>query len=303
MAPDYGRRPAVVLDLAHGAWIYLAWLLPAALAVWAWRNRASRPWVLAAMLIFVAGVAPVLGFTPFMFQYMSTVADHYLYLAMLGPALLLTWALVRYRQRAFAAACAVALLALAARSNAQLAIWHDDKALWAHTMQACPDSFTAPTNLAADLGREGQILGAAATDARERGDTAQAAHLTAAARHNYERAVELLQRAVAINPQYITARHNAFVNCLRIGQHRRAAEHVEAMLAANDASPPAVRCNFNTYHDAAGHLWMKAGEYDRAAAHFQKLLTLVPEHATARQSLNEARTKLAEAQLDQRAEP
>jgi tetratricopeptide (TPR) repeat protein len=222
---------------------------------------------------------------------------------MFGPSLLLTWALVRYRQRAVAGACGVALLALAARSTAQLSVWHDDMTLWAHTTAVCPDSFTAPTNLAADLGRDGQIMGMLAAEARERGDAARAAELSAAARKNFERAVVLVERSIAINPQYITARHNAFVNCLRLGRYREAAEHCEAMLAANDASPPAVRSNFNTYLDAAGHMWMKAGEYERAAAQFEKLLSRIPQHATARESLSAARAKAAEAQLDQRPEP
>ena len=48
-----------------------------------------RQWPQAAIggLIFVAGLAPVLGFVPFEFQSFSTVADRYVYLPMLGVAL------------------------------------------------------------------------------------------------------------------------------------------------------------------------------------------------------------------------
>src|SRR3954447_26553564 len=120
MAPDYARRPEVVMRMAGGAWPYLIWIVPAALTAWAWRGRRARPWALAGLAVFVAGIAPVLGLTPFQFQFTSTVADHYLYLAMFGPAVVLTWALVRFRNRAVIGACGVVLAALAVRSNNQL---------------------------------------------------------------------------------------------------------------------------------------------------------------------------------------
>src|SRR5262249_13077526 len=72
---DYGRRPDVVI--ARG-WIYYTWIVPVALTLLLirLRHRAREP--LAAWIIFIAGVAPVLGFSTFLFQYFSTTTDHYL---------------------------------------------------------------------------------------------------------------------------------------------------------------------------------------------------------------------------------
>ena len=53
------------------------------------------PGAVVPALLFLAGVAPVLGVVPFVFQNMSTVADRFVYVAMLGPALWLAQLLIR----------------------------------------------------------------------------------------------------------------------------------------------------------------------------------------------------------------
>jgi hypothetical protein len=298
LAPDYGRRPAVVAEIWGGAWQYLVWVVPAAIAVWAWRGRVRRPWVLAGAVVFVACVSPVLGLTPFMFQYMSTVADHYLYLAMLGPAAGATWLLVRSRQRLVYAGGALALAALAVRSNVQLAVWRDDPSLWAHTLAVAPDSFVAPTNLAAALGREGSVLGARAAEMREQGQVARAAELEAARRRDYAESVAFLERALAINPTYVTARHNAFVNCVRLGWHRRAAEHLEVMLAGNERAPAGERARYDAFYETAGDLWLKAGEPARAVKCFEQVLARGKGSEEARGKLDGARAAAEMARVE-----
>ena len=122
----------------------------------------------AGALIAVAGVGPVLGLTPFEFQYTSTVADHYLYLAMLGPAVGVAWglsclglnkeALSGWRGgssprpspgvpgeggRMSLSWCVLATLAMVTMgvwSHLQLAHWRTDRAAWAHVVEAEPRS-------------------------------------------------------------------------------------------------------------------------------------------------------------------
>jgi hypothetical protein len=81
---DYGRRPQVIIERG---WVWFTWIVPTSLAIAVWVKRRRYPELLAAMVIFVAGVAPVLGLITFLFQYYSTTADHYLYLSMLGVGL------------------------------------------------------------------------------------------------------------------------------------------------------------------------------------------------------------------------
>src|SRR6185312_3258202 len=87
---DYGRSPWVAF--ARG-WALWTWIVPAAIATAVCLNRKRSTVPSAAAILLVIGVAPVLGLTVFDFELMSTVADHYLYVAMLGPALLTAWTL------------------------------------------------------------------------------------------------------------------------------------------------------------------------------------------------------------------
>ena len=80
-------------------------------------------------------------------QYTSTVADHYLYLAMLGPAVALASVLTRHREHGVAVACALLFAAFAVRGVAQVQYWRDDITLCQHTIGVNPDSFTAAINL------------------------------------------------------------------------------------------------------------------------------------------------------------
>jgi hypothetical protein len=298
LAPDYGRRPELVLKMWGGMWVWAALGIAAGVAVWAWRGRVARPWVAAGAVIFVAALGPVLGLTPFMFQYTSSVADHYLYLGMFGPAILATWALVRFRRRAVMGVCAVAIGALGMRSYEQLAWWHDDQAIWAHTLAVCPDSFIAPTNLATCYGREANTLRVAGEDAREAGHIDEANWLMAQQREKYVKAADLLERALAINPKSIAALHNAFMYNFRLGRYQRAVEHLETLLAINDTLPEAERTNFTTLHDAAGNLWMKLGRFDKAATEYERVVAATPENKDAAAELKEARERSAEARLD-----
>ena len=107
-----------------------------------------RPWVLAGMAIFVAGFAPVCGIVPFNFQEYSTVADRYLYIARLGPALLLALLIARFpRPAAFAGGGALVVI-LAAVAFVQAGFWHDNFTICGHTLAHNPSSVPANTSIA-----------------------------------------------------------------------------------------------------------------------------------------------------------
>ena len=147
LALDYGRAPDVV---AQQPWRWLAWLVPVALAVLLWRLRArARPAVVGAML-FVIPLLPVLGFVPFSAQEYSTVADHYLYLPMVGVALLAAWGASRVSTRSALLIAVPVLLTLATRSWFQTRQWRDTRALFTHNLTVNPRSWTSRVNLAAD---------------------------------------------------------------------------------------------------------------------------------------------------------
>jgi hypothetical protein len=133
---DYGRTPWVV---AGRPALKLTCLVTAGLLAGAWRLRRRWPGAATAFAVFVAGLIPVIGIVPFTFQYYSTVADRYVYLAMLGPALAVTIVLKSLRPRpALLFALSGTLLVLAGLSAAQLRHWQDDWKLAAYTLEMNP---------------------------------------------------------------------------------------------------------------------------------------------------------------------
>jgi tetratricopeptide (TPR) repeat protein len=152
----YGRNPGYIL---HHGFIWWTWIIPAALIALLWLNRQRCAPLLAGIGIFVAGLLPVLGFVGFNFQYYSTVADRYLYLSMLGIALMVAWTLDRL-PRAFGIVAAVVLVILATRSAVQLPYWKDSLTLLGHALDNAPDSAVANANVAGELVYERNYQGA-----------------------------------------------------------------------------------------------------------------------------------------------
>lgn len=157
LVPDYGRTPRSITDGSF--WplaVVLAALAVAALVVCWPRYRAGS----AAVCLFVVGVLPVLGLIPFDFQRISTVADRYVYLAMVGPAAGLALGLSRLWNRAVVAVVAVVLCVLANVSLIQASHWRNDRALWNHTLAIRPTSIVANHNRGYLLAQRGRFADA-----------------------------------------------------------------------------------------------------------------------------------------------
>ena len=206
---DYGRTPAYVRASGAIAW---TWIVPLAVAIfswWSWRRGGKA--VAAGSLVMLIVLLPVLGLVPFDFQTYSTVADHYMYLAMLGPAVVVAWLVSRRptTPAMIAVACVVALLGV--RSFAQTAHWHDSRALFAHGLDVNPGSFAAYSHLAA-----------IANEANRPDD-----------------AIPLIERAIKIRPD--AARYSIYAESLRRkGQSSAAIAAYREALKRDDAYAPAL---------------------------------------------------------------
>ena len=141
---DYGRTPAAVLA---DPWVYVRWLVPAGIAAALWRVRRRLPWLTLGGLVFVIGMAPVLGLSQFQMQRISTTTDHYLYFSMLGPAIVTAWVATRWPTTGARAAVAAIVVALGARAFVQTGTWHDTFALFEHALRVHPRSTMARNNL------------------------------------------------------------------------------------------------------------------------------------------------------------
>ena len=97
--------------------------------------RGKLPVLLSGAILFVSPLIPVLGLKPFDFQQYSTVADHYLYIPMIGVALIVATMLARLKSQAVAIAIgAIFCIALAIGAFDQTKHWRNSETLWTHTM-------------------------------------------------------------------------------------------------------------------------------------------------------------------------
>jgi protein O-mannosyl-transferase len=223
----------------------------------------SRRWVgrsvATAALFFVVTLSPLLGFIMlYTFRY-SFVADHYQYIASIGP-LALAAAGIATGFRFFGrqagllkfALCAALLVLLATLSWRQCRMYSDAETLWRTNLARNPASWLAHNNLGLILFQKGQV----------------------------DRAMAHYQSALAANPEDMEAHNNLGNALLQQGRVEEALTHYEQALrlAPNCADP----------HYNLGRALFQQGNTDAAIAQYRKALGLNPRHAEANYNLGNA---------------
>jgi Flp pilus assembly protein TadD len=245
---DYGRSPAVVLG--HW-WGYATWAVPLAAAGLVLLRRRTLGWLAAPLALFCLGFLPVLGLIPFHHQDISTVADRYMYLPMLGPALGLALLAARL-SGAWRLAPALLLAPLLGLAAVQVQTWRNYETLYGHAAQVNPDSAIAHKMLGfidANAGRPDQAI----------------AHY---------------RQALRANPHYQPARLDLATLLYRLGRQDEAAGLFAGALQADPANLPA-RLDLGTI---LGHL----NRHAEAAAQFDYILRRTPDNVAARMGLGAA---------------
>lgn len=216
--------------------------------LWSWRNGAGRG-AFFAFAYFVVLLFPVLGFfNVYYFRY-SFVADHFQYLASMGPlafagAALAVIAKRRHSaHRVWLAVAAGLIVVLAGLSWRHARAFKDSRTLWQTTRAQNPSCWLADTVL---------------------GNMAQAeGHL--------DDSVRLLHQALAINPDSFEAHYNLGLAYVKIGRLDDAmAEYRAALRAKPD------------YADAEHNLgvaYATAGRPAEAIPHYERALRLNPLQA------------------------
>ena len=157
---SYPRWPIFAADALSYFWLLLTAVV--ALLVWFGRRFTGRS-VEVALLFFIATLAPVLGFIMlYTFRY-SWVADHYQYLACIGPLALVAAGITiafgrlgKAKVPMIVLVSAALLPALGLRTWKQGAIYADQETLWRATIAANPKSWMAYNNLATEVLRAGR---------------------------------------------------------------------------------------------------------------------------------------------------
>lgn len=244
LSADYGRSP----DVARSAgWLWWTWTGPTVLAAIFASVKKLRVYLLP-LGIFAAALLPTLGLVPFNFQLVSTVADRYIYFALIGPALALAMIVAR-SAHAWVAALAVAVVAsLATLTVIRLPLWSEDLKLFASTLDANPRSWKAKHNYASALD--------------DRGRTAEGE--------------KLMREVTALRPDSSEAYNDLGVMLWKLGRHMEA---VQATQHALELRPTAGAANnLATMQSQIGN---RAGQ----VAALRKSLELDPANAERTQQL------------------
>ncbi|MGO8673428.1 MAG: tetratricopeptide repeat protein [Capsulimonadaceae bacterium] len=293
---DYGRQPQIVLR--HPV-VYFTWVIPAAIAcILAWqRNR--RPEFAGAALIMVCAILPVLGLVPFDFQAISTAADRYLYLAMLGPALALGVWLCRSERSTWPyVAAAAVLVSCAVRSAVQVPTWRDSRALFRNTLRVNPHSWTAWTDQGAIAMNNNDVAAGLADFQR-----------AVAAKPDDERSLRYLGKTYRLLGQADKERDlylqtiKTYPACgsahLLLGI-RLALDHNRAGAEAEFRKALKIDPKDSEAHNALGDALLEDGSNDEAVDEFRTFQALKPYEPEAYQQMG--RTLLAMGQYEEAAD-
>jgi tetratricopeptide (TPR) repeat protein len=213
-------------------------------ALWWARARIGR-WPFVAMAFFAGTLVPALGFFDVYPMRFSFVADHFQYLASLGPLALGVAVAERVAVRAgrpgriAGAVLALAVLgALAAQVRSQIPTYRDAETLWTETIRRNPEAWIAWNNL-------GQIVSA-------RGET--------------QRAIELYHRAIALNDRYEMGYYNLGSVLADEGRLDEALPHLRR---AVELAP-----GFADAHNNLGNALGRRGDYAGAIAEYRAALSI-----------------------------
>jgi Tfp pilus assembly protein PilF len=261
LAVDYGRSPRWLIASPQRFW---TWVVPVALLLASYLLRRKLPAALAATLMFIAALAPVLGLIGFDYQTYSTVTDHYLYLALLAPSLLLASVLANASWKHWIAPICLVLIACGVLSFRQTFVWRDTKSLFEHTRKVNSQSLAASG-----------MLGMYWSDHRDP-----------------QRALEVLSESVRLHPDVPFA-HFTYANVLM--RENKIAEAIQEYRQAidQDASKPKYFTNF-------GVALARSNRPDLALVAFQHAAELDPKDADNYQNAGialEAMGRIEQAKL------
>ena len=233
------------------------WLIAAiafVVAIYYGRRRFGRS-VEVATLFFIVTLGPLLGFIMlYTFRY-TFVADHYQYLASIGPIALASAGLVtlsrssKTRQRVVGGTSFAILICLGLLTWRQSATYRDAETLWRATIAKNPDCWMAYNNLGVVQFEKGSV----------------------------EDAIEKYQQSLRLHPDYPEAHYNLGSALLQKGYPDEAIRHCEEALKIQPNEPDA--------HIVLGNAFMAKRDVDRAINQYQQALTVRPEDSNAHYNL------------------
>jgi tetratricopeptide (TPR) repeat protein len=261
------------------------------LALWMLSRRNRGP--LAAWLFFVGTLFPALGFlNAFPFRY-SFVADHFQYLAMIGPLTLAVAGIDRLfrhlkNEREFwePKICGTLLLVLGGLTWYQCGMYADGEILWRVTLARNPDCWMARNNLGFILTQKGEVDEAMAQFQKaleiNPKDPPSWNNVGNVLLHwgKVDEAIPYFQKALQVNPDYVEARNNLGSALLQKGKVDEAMAQFQKALQIDP--------DFVEAYGNLGNAMLQEGKADEAIAYYQKALKLSPRNPNLYNNLGNA---------------
>lgn len=265
------------------------------------RRRLGRGPLVAA-LYFGGTLVPALGFVNVYPMRYSFVADHFQYLASIGPLTLLAALAARglegggrlpggsrlgrslaLPRRAAAMLCLIVLGLLGALTWRQAGWYRDAETLWRRTLAVNPGAWMAHNNLGDLLLRQGRVDEAAehfAAAARLEPDDAFAHNNLAITLHRQGRREEALssfREALRRRPDYPEAHSNLAAVLIELGRYDEALQHLDAALR--------LRPDLAEAHVRRGDVYAAIGRRDEAIAAYRRASEIRPDLVEAHHNL------------------
>ena len=299
LAFSYPRWTISTANPLDYVWLLATGVL-AAVIFFARRRLGRGPEV--AMVYFAATLSPMLGFIMlYTFRY-SFVADHYQYMASIGPLALGAAGLTlggkflgRQRVVVAPALWAALLAALGFLTWQQCKMYFDSDTLWQTTIATNPQSWMAYNNISISLLQKGKTDEAIAhyNKALELDPNYGEGHYNLANAllrvGRTEEAIIHYEKALEIYPKNIPARYNLASVLVQSGRVDEGIVHYRKALELNPRNPGA--------HNNLGVTLLRLGQVEEAAAHYRQALALDPNNSQANYNL--ANILVQKDQLDE----
>ena len=262
------------------------------LGLWVARKGWSRH-VLFGLGFFLINLFPVLGFLKMSYLETSWVADHFIYLPMIGLIGLVVAGLkmidrqlAAWGRPVWMGAIAVWCLLLAWGSHGYAGYYRNLETLWSHAVLHNPGSWKARNNYGIALQQEDRI-----PEAMEQFEAALKINPNLPQTHanlgnalmqvgQMPEAIEEFRESVRIKPDYAEGYYNIGDALMRTGH---AAEAMEQFQQAVQIKP-----DYAEAHNNLGNALLQTGQAAEATEEFQKAVQIQPDYAEAHNNLGNA---------------
>jgi tetratricopeptide (TPR) repeat protein len=288
---SYPKWSISAADPALYIWPVLC--LVATWGLWRWRSRIGRG-PIAAMVFFVATLSPLLGLIMLATFVYTYVADHYQYVACIGPIALacatghgIARRFGRQGLRLGSAVAVIVLVLLGTLTWRQGAIYASRETVWRDTLRKNPNSWLAHNNLGTALRSQGRFEEAAGhyrqallLDRDLEGSSGRIHFNLAdmlAAQGDHEQAIEHYRQALQEHPGNYLAHHNMANSMVKWDRSDDATAHYRRALE--------IRPDYAAGHHNLANLLRSQGNLDEALMHYERALEIDPGHANSHKGL------------------